>query len=110
MGTMAVTGMPPFSIFQSEFRILSAAFAADRGWAALLLIAGLVTIFAGFLVHMSKLNLGSPAQGSARAAECPWKLTAMGLVAVATIALGLWVPGPLYQLLQESARLIGGAS
>src|SRR5206468_12779440 len=32
MGTMAVTGMPPFSIFQSEFKILSAAFAADRGW------------------------------------------------------------------------------
>src|SRR6185369_15337452 len=52
LATLAVTGTPPFSIFQSEFNILSGALAADRGWSAFLFIAGVVTIFAGFLVHM----------------------------------------------------------
>jgi hydrogenase-4 component F len=110
MATLAVTGTPPFSIFQSEFNILSAALAADRGWAAALFLVGVVTIFAGFLVHMSRLSLGAPAHPSAsgRAAECPWKLGAMALVAVAVIMLGFWVPGPLYELVRQTAQIIGG--
>src|SRR5208337_783295 len=59
---LAVTGVPPFSLFQSEFNILSGALAAGRDWTAFLFIAGVVTIFAGFLVHMSKLSLGRPVQ------------------------------------------------
>src|SRR5436190_7432292 len=89
MATFAVTGVPPFSLFQSEFTALSAAFAADRGWPAGLFIAGLVTIFAGFLVHMSKPSLGKPAPPTAPRAECPWKLAAMLLVAAPGLALGL---------------------
>src|SRR6266542_2731167 len=81
MATFAVTGVPPFSLFQSEFTALSAAFAADRVWSAALFVTGIVTIFAGFLVHMSKLSLGKPAHETARSAECPWKLGAMLLVA-----------------------------
>jgi len=110
MATVAVTGMPPFSIFQSEFNILSAALAADRGWSAFLVIAGLVIIFAGFLVHLSKLNLGSPVSGTSRAIECPWKLGAMVLVALTVIGLAVWLPGPLYQLVAESAELISGGA
>ena len=106
----AVTGVPPFSIFQSEFNILSAALEADRGWAAFLFIAGVVTIFAGFLVHFSKLTLGAPAPDRPRGKECPWKLGAMTLVALAVIALGFWLPGPLYQLLKDAAAIIGGGS
>ena len=49
LATLAVTGVPPFSLFQSEFTVLSAALAADRGWPAALFVAGVVTIFAGFL-------------------------------------------------------------
>jgi hydrogenase-4 component F len=108
MATVAVTGMPPFSIFQSEFNILSAALAADRGWSAFLFIAGVVTIFAGFLVHLSKLNLGAPSHGGARVVECPWKLGAMMLVALCVVGLGFWLPGPLYDLVREAAEMIGG--
>ena len=107
----AVTGIPPFSLFQSEFTVLSAALAAHRGWSAFFFLAGVVTIFAGFLVHMSRLNLGAPEAGApARAAECPWKLSAILLVAAMVILLGFWLPGPLYQLIQQSARIIGGES
>ncbi|MEK7294230.1 MAG: hydrogenase 4 subunit F [Nitrospirota bacterium] len=109
IATLAVTGMPPFSIFQSEFTALSAALAADRGWMAFLFIAGVVTIFAGFLVHMAKMNLGTPRHDApGRAAECPWKLGAMALVAGSVIALGFWLPRPLHQLVQQTAQIIGG--
>jgi hydrogenase-4 component F len=109
VATLAVTGTPPFSLFQSEFNILSGALAADRGWMAFLFIGGVVTIFAGFLVHMSKLSLGAPVQPGPRVAECPWKLSAMVVVAVAVIGLGFWLPGPLYELVRQTTQIIGGA-
>jgi hydrogenase-4 component F len=108
LATLAVTGTPPFSIFQSEFTALSAALAADHPWLALLFIAGVVTIFAGFLVHMSKLSLGTPHKNDSRAVECPWKMGAMAIVAVAVIVLGFWLPEPLYQLVQQTAAIVGG--
>ncbi len=108
LATFAVTGVPPFSIFQSEFTALSAALAADRPWAAGLFVIGIVTIFAGFLVHMSKLSLGRPAIGATREAECPWKLGAMLLVAAPVVTLGFVLPKPLYELVHRAALLIGG--
>ena len=109
MATFAVTGVPPFSLFQSEFTTLSAALAADRVWPAGLFVAGIVTIFAGFLMHMSKLILGQPAHRTARGVECPWKLGAMLLVAAPVIVLGLALPAPIYELVRRAAEMIGGA-
>jgi hydrogenase-4 component F len=109
LATLAVTGTPPFGLFQSEFTILSAALVADRPGAAALLVVGLVAIFAGFLVHMARLNLGQPREGVPRAGECPWKLGAIVIAGGVVIVLGLWLPGPLFALIQESARIIGGA-
>ena len=108
VAAFAVTGVPPFSIFQSEFTTLSAALAADHGWAAAVLITGIVTIFVGFLVHMAKMNLGAPADPPVRAAECPWRLGAMLLVATVVLALGVWLPRPLYSLVRGSAAILGG--
>ncbi len=111
LATLAVTGLPPFSLFQSEFTTLSAALAAGRGGAAFLFIAGVATIFAGFLVHMTKMNLGLPrSDAPAGVLECPWKLTAMALVAAVVVTLGCWVPGPLYRLIEQTAGIVGGGA
>lgn len=109
LATFAVTGTPPFSIFQSEFTALSAALAADHGWAAGLFVLGVVTVFVGFLVHMSKMNLGAVQETAPRARECPWKLGAMLLVAAVILAFGFWVPKPIMELVKQSALIIGGA-
>src|ERR1043166_5239491 len=106
--TFAITGAPPFGLFQSEMTTLSAALAADRPWPAGLLLAGIVTIFAGFLVRMAKLSLGKPIPGMDRSAECPWKLGAMFLAAAPMLTLGLLLPRPLYELAHRAALIIGG--
>jgi len=106
LATFAVTGTPPFSIFQSEFTALSGALAADRGWAAGLFVLGVVTIFVGFLLHMVKMNLGAAPEPAPVAAECPWKLGAMLLVAAVVIGFGFWMPGPLFDLVQQSVHII----
>jgi hydrogenase-4 component F len=109
LGAFAVTGTPPFSLFQSEFTALSAALAGGHSASAGLFVLGVVTIFVGFLLHMANLNLGAPLEPRVRAVECPWKLTAMLAVAVVIGVLGFWVPGPLYVLVKESARILGGS-
>ena len=111
LATLAVTGLPPFSLFQSEFTTLSAALAAGSGWSALLFIAGVATIFAGFLVHMTKMNLGVPrSDAPAGALECPWKLAAMAVVAAVVVILGCWLPAPLARLIQQTAGIVGGGA
>src|SRR4030095_1441381 len=49
MATFAIPALPPFSLFQSEFTTLSAALAGGHMWAVGLFVAGIVTIFAGFI-------------------------------------------------------------
>ncbi|MGH7973451.1 MAG: proton-conducting transporter membrane subunit, partial [Limisphaerales bacterium] len=109
VAALAVIGAPPFSIFQSEFTALSAALDADRTLAAALFVAGVVTIFAGFLAHMARLNFGAATGGTSRSIECRWKLSAMLVVGLVVIGLGIWLPAPLYELVQKSARIVGGA-
>jgi hypothetical protein len=59
---------------------------------------------------MAKMNLGAPRPDApGGAVECPWKLTAMVLVSVAAVALGFWLPGPAYELVRQTAGIIGGA-
>jgi hydrogenase-4 component F len=108
IATFAVTGMPPFSLFQSEFTALSGALAAGRNWAAGLFVLGIVTIFAGFLVHMSKLNLGTPREEVASGKICPWKTAAITLVAAVVIGIACWVPRSGLELISQAVALIGG--
>lgn len=108
LAAFAVTGTPPFSIFQSEFTALSAALVAEHSVAAALFIMGVVTIFVGFLVHMTRMNLGEPNGPSSHAPECPWKLSAMLVVALVVAAFGIWLPGPLLQLVHQSAQVVAG--
>jgi hydrogenase-4 component F len=108
LAAFAVTGTPPFSIFQSEFTILSAALAAHQGYAAAVFTAGVVTIFVGFLLHMANLNLGAPPEPRPTATECPWKLSARLLVAAVIVVLPFWLPGPAQRIIEQSALILGG--
>ncbi len=107
MGTLAVTGSPPFSLFQSEFTILRAAFGGGHFLPAILFVAFLVAIFSGFLVHIANLVLGAD-PGLPPAETCRWKkYSVLGLASV-IIVLGFWIPAPLFRLIQSAADVVVG--
>ena len=108
LAALAVTGTPPFSIFQSEFTILSAALAGGHIGLAALFILGVVAIFGGFLNHMSKMNLGLPPEPKPAAESCPWKLGAMFTVATVVVVLGFWLPESVFELVRQAALIIQG--
>ncbi len=103
--TLAVTGSPPFSFFQSEFTILRAAFDGGHFVAAVLFVSFLVAIFSGFLVHIARMVLG-PDPGHGHAEMCTWKKYSMLAIAAVVVVLGFWLPAPLYALVENAARLV----
>lgn len=105
MTTLAVTGSPPFSLFQSEFTILRAGFDGGHYLPSVLFIGFLVMIFAGFLVHIAKLVLG-PDQGIPKAELCAWKKYSLVGLGVVIVVLGFWLPAPLFALIQSAARIV----
>jgi hydrogenase-4 component F len=108
MSALAVTGMPPFSLFQSEFLILSGGLSGGHEAASALLIAGLVTIFAGFLRHASRMNLGTPPSGLPPAQRCRWTAAAMVLAAGVVLTLAFWLPAPLFELARQASQIVQG--
>ncbi|HEU0138724.1 MAG TPA: proton-conducting transporter membrane subunit [Bryobacteraceae bacterium] len=105
LGALAVTGTPPFSLFQSEFMILQAGFAAQHVGLSIVFVSLLVAIFAGFFYHIAQLVLGPPDE-SRRGDTCRWKtFPVMGLSAL-TLLLGFWLPAPLYSLIEGAARIL----
>ncbi len=105
LATLAVTGTPPFSLFQSEFMVLRAGFAAQQVGLSTLFVLLLVAIFAGFFYHIAQLVLGPPNE-SPRGDTCRWKtFPVMGLFAI-TLLLGFWLPAPIYSLVEGAARIV----
>jgi hydrogenase-4 component F len=107
MGTLAVTGSPPFSLFQSEFTILRAAFGGGYFILAILFVAFLVAIFSGFLVHIANLVLGAD-PGLPAGETCRWKKYSVAGLASVIVVLGFWIPAPLFGLIQGAANIVAG--
>jgi hydrogenase-4 component F len=107
MVTLAVTGSPPFSFFQSEFTILRAAFSGGYFVLAVFFVSFLVLIFAGFLVHITNLVLGED-PGLPRTDICRWKKYSVAGLAVVIVVMGFWIPAPLFRLIRGAVGIVVG--
>ena len=107
MATLAVTGSPPFSFFQSEFTILRAAFGGGYFVPAIFFVSFLVLIFSGFLVHIANLVLGEDP-------GLPWRDCAAGRSTLSwvwlsvIVVMGFWIPAPLFGLIQGAVDIVVG--
>jgi hydrogenase-4 component F len=106
-GMFAITGMPPFSLFLSEFTILRAALETHPG-VALLFLALLAIPFAAMLAAALPMALGRAPGGLARSAESTSALWPPALLALVLLVLGVHLPAPIRGLLEGAARLLGG--
>lgn len=107
MVTLAVTGSPPFSLFQSEFTILRAGLSRGSLALTVVFVCFLVLIFSGFLVHTSNLVLGED-PGLPPASMCGWKKYSLAGLAVVIVVMGFWIPGPLFRLIQGAVGIVVG--
>jgi hydrogenase-4 component F len=107
MVTLAVTGSPPFSLFQSEFTVLRAAFARDHFVLAIFFVSFLVLIFSGFLVHITGLVLGED-PGLPAPDMCRWKKYSVVGLALVIVVMGFWIPAPLFRLIQGAVSIVVG--
>jgi len=108
-GLFAITGTPPFSLFLSEFLIARAAIEAGRLALAAAFLVLLAWIFAAMSRSMLRMAQGSPPARVAAAPAEPFLAVAPpAALAVAALALGLIVPGPLLSLLRQAAAALGG--
>jgi hydrogenase-4 component F len=107
MAMLAIVGMPPFSLFQSEFLIVQAAFYSGHYLAAALFILFGTGIFAGALLHIGGLVLG-PSEQQPVTALCPWRDLSMLALAAVLVIIGFWLPAPLLELIRGAARVVTG--
>ena len=92
VGGLALAGSPPFSIFISEFSILSAGFRQGYAAAAIAMLVLVALIFIGMLFSLNGMVFGK-----ANAAIKPGELSylsigAMLLSALLILSLGVFIP------------------
>ncbi len=107
LGTFALVGTPPFSIFTGEFAILSAGVAGGRYLAVGLFLFFLSCIFAGFVYHIGHLALGAAPEGVEEGREGRWRLVSMALLLGLALLFGLFIPGALVELLGMGVTVLG---
>ncbi|MGE5645815.1 MAG: proton-conducting transporter membrane subunit [Acidobacteriota bacterium] len=107
MATLAIVGTPPFSLFQSEFLIVNAAFSGGHVLASVLFIVFGAAIFAGAVLHVGKLVLG-PAGPALPPAKRRWQDSAVLALGLVLVGIAFWLPRPLVDLIRGAARVIGG--
>jgi hydrogenase-4 component F len=102
-GVAAITGLPPFGVFTSEFLVVSSTFAQQK-ILAVLVVLGLLLALGALLRWISAVSFG-PIRGPippVRASSIPI-YAHLALVLMA----GMFLPGPLVRWFQHVAVLLG---
>jgi hydrogenase-4 component F len=120
LGGLGIAGAPPLAVFLSEFAILKAGVMAGRYWIIGLLALFIVMAFFSIMWQINRLVFGSPeilllnGRTHFGRASIPRRYTlpaacllALIVTAIPVILLGLYLPEPLYQLLNQAAAALG---
>jgi hydrogenase-4 component F len=102
-GVIAISGLPPFGAFMSEFLILTSTFAREP-LLALAVAFGLLVAFGALLLRMQDVLFGAPTEPAHKvtASSAPL-LVHLSLVFIA----GLYLPSALVSWFQRAAELLG---
>lgn len=107
LGVLAIAGMPPFSIFASEFLILSAGFMARQFIPCVLLLVLLAFVFIGFLRHANQMVFGAPPNSLPVERNILMDgVLCLGMLAI--VVMGVYIPEPFARLLQEASQIMNG--
>ncbi|MFZ1109356.1 MAG: hydrogenase 4 subunit F [Rhodomicrobium sp.] len=102
-GVIAISGLPPFGAFMSEFLILTSTFAREP-LLALAVAFGLLVAFGALLLRLQDVMFGAPTEPAykVKATSAPL-IVHLSLVLVA----GLYLPSALVAWFQRAAEMLG---
>lgn len=108
LGFLAITGMPPFAPFISEFNIAAAALNGGRAWVGAAFLGLLAAIFLALSDTVLQVVFGTPSHDRVRTPYRDTVATTAPLAAALGMALvlGLWLPAPLQAMLASATRLL----
>ena len=108
LAMVAVAGMPPFSLFQSEFLIVRAGL--DHGYylTTVLFVLFGAGIFAGLLLRVGGLVLG-PSGETPPAPLDPWRHVPILTLAAVLVVLAFYLPKPLLDLIRGASGVVAGS-
>jgi hydrogenase-4 component F len=108
LGFLAITGLPPFAPFVSEFALLSAAFRQGHLWAGALFVFFLMVIYFGFGATVVAMVFGnpSPAAGNTQIYDTAATVWPILSFAALVLLLGVYLPPPLVRMLHEATSFL----
>lgn len=106
VGGLAIVGLPPFSLFISEFAILSEAFSQARYLVVALFLVVLSVVFGGFAHHFLHLLGGEPDRVPSSSKLIPSEWTVMGIAALCLLYFGARIPHGFNVLIQEAMGVL----
>ncbi len=105
MGTLAITGVPPFAIFVTEFGIVGASFAQGYAAVGVVLIIALAIVFAGAFGHALEMAFGRPRQQLSSTLVGPFGAVAVAVPTAFVLLFGVYLPVPVGQAVQQVALI-----
>lgn len=112
VGGLALAGSPPFSIFLSEFYILRGGFEGNHWFATALFVLFLVIVFGGLSHHLLQMALGEIENGRSNPTTISKgeisrsSVLSLAIPFLMVCVLGIWIPGPLFKLINEATKVI----
>jgi len=110
IGGLAIAGAPPFSIFMSEFLILSSGFAQGRYGVSSLILILITLIFTGIIYSISKMALGAPPNRVKVGEQGSFARALVLISLVPVVILGVYIPGFIEDILQQVTTVFMGGN
>ncbi|TCP97227.1 hydrogenase-4 component F [Cricetibacter osteomyelitidis] len=105
-GALALSGMPPFGMFVSEFAIVVAAITSGNIWLAILCLIFLTIALGGLTTMLLKTVLGKPAEGVQAGELNKLSVTVLAICLLSLFVVGIHIADPLLQLLTDAVGII----
>jgi hydrogenase-4 component F len=109
-GFLAITATPPFAPFISELTIVRAAFERDRMLVGAIFLATMLIVFVSMGSTVIRMVQGTPST-TVLASEVSDRFITVfpiGLFILLSLMLGLFIPGPLADLLRDATLALVG--
>lgn len=104
-GVLAIIGMPPFSLFISEFAILNAAFAQENHIMVTVVLVAIVVGFGALIFQLQRMLSGEgPLEHAAVVTRT--EVAAMGLCVCAVLGLGVHLPVAFVEMIHRAMAVL----